>query len=71
LVEEKVAVQISKSLHDKVLSEVKKSRGEFNSVGGYVEFVLREFFKEKSDEETYTREEEDLIKKRLRSLGYI
>lgn len=69
--EEKVAVNVSKNLYDEVESKVKESKGEFKSVEGYVEFVLKEFLKEQGREETYTREEEELIKKRLRRLGYI
>lgn len=68
---ENVAVYVSKSLYDRVKNEIKKSGGKFKSVERYVEIVLREFLKEQGEEETYTEEEEELIKKRLRSLGYI
>ena len=69
---EKVAVYVSKGLYDKVKSRVKESGGEFKSVDGYVEFVLREVLKEDDGaKEAYTRDEEDSIKKRLKSLGYL
>jgi len=71
LVEEKVAVYISKSLYNEVESKSRESGGEFTSVEGLVEFVLREFLKEQGEKETYTKEEEELIKKRLRRLGYL
>ena len=71
LVEEKIAVYISKSLHDEVKSRIKKSGGQFKSVEGYVEVVLREFFTKRGGEKAYTKEVEELIKNRLRRLGYL
>jgi len=70
LKEEKVAIHIPKRLYDKILEEVKKSQGEFKSVDEYVQFVLEELLREE-EEYTYTPEEEEEIKKRLRALGYI
>ena len=70
LKEENVAIHIPKKLYDKILEEVKKSQGEFKSVDEYVQFVLEELLREE-EEYTYTPEEEEEIKKRLRALGYI
>jgi len=69
--EKKVAVYLSKGLYDEVKKRVTKKGTEFKSVEGYVEFVLREVLKEEGGAETYTREDEELIKKRLRRLGYL
>ena len=71
MVDEKVAVYISKSLYNEVESRLKKKGGELKSVEDYVEFVLRELITKRSGEKTHTKEDEELIKKRLRRLGYL
>ncbi|RLG49836.1 MAG: CopG family transcriptional regulator [Thermoproteota archaeon] len=45
--------------------------GEFNSVDDVSKFVLKEVLSEEEQESVYTPEEEEEIKKRLRSLGYL
>ena len=68
---EKVAVEISKEIYDKVKKFIEDS-GEFKSVEEFVEFVLREVLEEEGTEEAvYSKEEEEEIKKRLRALGYL
>ncbi len=74
MVKDKVAVYVSKDLHDLVKHRVEKSDGDFKNVEDYVELVLREVVKEENGEEekkTYTKEEEEQIKKRMKSLGYL
>lgn len=72
VVNEKVPVYIPKNLYEKVKEKVRESQGGFNSVEEYVEFVLSEIIKEEEEEkDVYTPEEEEEIKKRLRSLGYL
>ncbi|HID06460.1 MAG TPA: CopG family transcriptional regulator [Armatimonadetes bacterium] len=68
---EKVAVEISKDLYEKIKKQVEESGGEFKSVEEFVEFVLREVVEEEGSEAVYTPEEEEEIKRRLRSLGYL
>lgn len=69
---DKVQISISKDLYDKILQRVNMSQEEFKSVEEYIQFVLAEVVKEdKQEETTYTKEEEEEIKNRLRSLGYI
>ncbi len=71
---DKVAVYVSKDLYDLVERRVKDGGGEFKGVEEYVEFVLREVMKEENEEgekQTFTAEEEEKIKRRLRSLGYL
>ena len=72
--ENKIPVNISKSLYNEIELRVKRSKGEFQSVEDYVEFVLEEFVKQdKKDEidKVRTQPENEEIKKRLRSLGYM
>jgi len=72
--EDKVSVHVSKDLYDKVKRRVEQSGGEFKSVEEYVEFILRKVVKEENEEgekQTFTREEEKVIMKRLKSLGYL
>ena len=68
---EYVNIRIPKSIYEKIEEEVRASQGEFKSVEDYVEFVLNEVLKEESEETVYTPEEEEEIKRRLRSLGYL
>ncbi len=68
---EKVPVFISKELYDNIQKKVEESQGEFESVEDYVEFVLREVTKEEFEEDVYSPEEEEEIKKRLKGLGYL
>ncbi len=69
--EGKVPVYISQQLYEKIKARVEASNGEFKNVEEYVEFVLQEVVKEEEPEEVYTPEEEEEIKRRLRSLGYL
>jgi len=68
---EKVAVEISKELVDEIQRRVDESVGEFSNVEEFIEFVLAEVLKEDEPEQDLTSEEEEEVKKRLRSLGYI
>ncbi|MEE8324004.1 MAG: CopG family transcriptional regulator [Candidatus Bathyarchaeia archaeon] len=70
MVDEKIAVYISKSLYNQVESSLKEKGGALTSVEDYVEFVLRKQLTKRSEEKTHTKEDEELIKKRLRRLGY-
>ncbi len=66
---EKVPVYIPKELYEKAEKYAKES-GEFGSVDELVEFVLRELLTEE-EEVALSPEEEEKIKERLRSLGYL
>jgi hypothetical protein len=70
---DKVAVNISKELYELVKLRVKESNGEFKDVEDYVEFVLREVVKDEEEdkEQKYSKEDEEKIKQRLKSLGYL
>ena len=67
---EKQSINISRQLYDQIKKRYVDS-GEFGSVDELVELVLREFLQENDYEEAYSPEEEELIKERLRSLGYL
>ena len=61
-----------KTLYERIKKKIEESQGEFKDVEGFIEFVLREVLKEEETEEpAYTPEEEEEIKRRLRSLGYL
>jgi hypothetical protein len=70
---EKIAVNISKDLYALVKERVKESNGEFKDIEEYVEFVLREIVKDEGEEkeQKYSKEDEEQIKQRLKSLGYL
>jgi hypothetical protein len=62
----KVILKIPKELYDKI--DEKISGTSFTSVEGYVISKLENEF---PTEPVYTKEEEELIRERLRKLGYI
>ena len=64
--EEKVAVMIPRELHDKIKEKIAGT--SFTSVEEYVVLKLENEF---PDETEYTEEEEQIIRERLRRLGYI
>jgi Arc/MetJ-type ribon-helix-helix transcriptional regulator len=68
---DKIQIAIAKDLYEKILERVKMSKDEFKSVEEYVHFVLTEVVKDDEQQSAYTKEEEEDIKNRLKSLGYI
>ncbi|NPA22909.1 MAG: CopG family transcriptional regulator [Crenarchaeota archaeon] len=66
---EKVTIQISKELYEKARQYIEKVGG-FNTVEEFVEFVLNEILTEE-EQTAMTKEDEELVKQRLRSLGYL
>ena len=64
--EERVSIKIPKEIYDKVAEKIKGT--SFSSVEDYVTMKLENEF---PAEPVYTKEEEELIKERLRKLGYI
>lgn len=67
---DKVVVHISKDLYEKVKRRVKES-DEFKSVEEYVDFLLKEVVKEEEELKSSTEKDEEKIKQRLKSLGYM
>ncbi len=60
------------SIPAQLFGRIKKEiEGTGLSVSGYVTYVLKETLAESEEEESLTKEDEELIKKRLRALGYI
>ena len=65
-------IKISDELYEKI--EESLLNYGFKTVDEYVEFVLKEVLKDKNEGEEQVfneEEEEDIIKKRLRDLGYL
>lgn len=67
---DKVVVHISKGLYEKVKRRVEES-DEFKSVEEYVDFLLNEVVKEEEELKSSTEKDEEKIKQRLKSLGYM
>ena len=63
---DKVDVKISKDLYDKVKEKITGT--SITTVEEYIELLLENEFPEETE---YTAEEEELIRERLRRLGYI
>ncbi|MGH9877934.1 MAG: CopG family transcriptional regulator [Nitrososphaerales archaeon] len=69
---DKIQIAIAKDLYEKIRQRVNMSQDEFKSVEEYVHFVLTEVVKDDEQQQSaYTKEEEEDIKNRLKSLGYI
>jgi len=68
--EEKVQVPISKQLYEKARKYVEEVGG-FSSVEELIEFVLNEVLESEGETEGYGKEDEEKVKERLRSLGYL
>ncbi|HIE36824.1 TPA: CopG family transcriptional regulator [Candidatus Geothermarchaeota archaeon] len=66
---DKVKIEISKDVYELLVKTVEESQGEFKSPEELLEFIVKETLGE--EEEAYTPEEEEEIKNRLRSLGYL
>ena len=62
-------VSIPVPLYEKVKDKIKDTG--FTSVSDYVVFVLRELMSEDESEEGFSKEDEEKVKDRLRSLGYM
>lgn len=62
-------VSIPIPLYEKVKGRIKDTG--FTSVSDYVVFVLRELMSEDESEDGFSREDEEKVKDRLRSLGYM
>ena len=63
-------ISIPTTLYEKIKEQIKETG--FTSVSNYVAYVLRESLTEKEETEgTFTEEDEEKIKARLRALGYI
>ena len=68
---EKVAINIRRDLYEKAQKFVEE-QGGFNNVEELVEFLLEEALSvEEAGGTTLSREDEEKVKERLRSLGYI
>ncbi len=63
---DKVQIEISKELYDKVKDKITGT--SITTVEEYIELLLENEFPEETE---YTKEEEELIRERLRRLGYI
>ena len=68
--DEKVQIEIPKELYDKAKKWVEQTQ-DFSSVEELVEFLLQEVLSDEAGEQVYSPEEEEEIKERLRSLGYL
>ncbi len=64
-----VSVSIPSTLYKKAEEQIRGT--EFSSVSEYVAFVLRELLAKEGDDEAFSGEDEEKVKERLRSLGYL
>jgi len=67
--EERKTVSLPAELYGKI--EQRVAGTEFQSVDEYVNFVLEEVLKEEEPETTFSKEDEEEVKKRLKALGYL
>ena len=69
--DESVSVDIPKKLYDKISNKIKNT--SFPSVSKYITHLVEKELAEESEseEEVFSKEDEEKIKDRLRKLGYI
>jgi Arc/MetJ-type ribon-helix-helix transcriptional regulator len=67
--EEKKTISLPTEIYTKVGQRIAGT--EFQSVDEYVIFVLEEVLKEEEPEATFSKEDEEQVKKRLKALGYL
>ncbi|UCD03737.1 MAG: CopG family transcriptional regulator [Candidatus Woesearchaeota archaeon] len=70
-------VEIDNEIIEKIKERI-KDMDEFDSVEGYVDYILKQIVgrleeenKIKVDKEEYSKEDEKKVKERLKSLGYL
>ena len=65
-----VKVSLPKSIVEKIEKRLKQTG--FDSVSSYISYVLEEVLSEDDeDEEVFSKEDEERVKERLKSLGYL
>jgi Arc/MetJ-type ribon-helix-helix transcriptional regulator len=62
-------VLIPADMYERILKKIEGT--EFTSVSDYVLYVLKEVLGEEPPSHTYSKEDEEKIESRLRSLGYV
>jgi Arc/MetJ-type ribon-helix-helix transcriptional regulator len=67
---EKIQIEIRKDLYEKAQKFIEE-QGGFNSVEELIEFLLEEALSTEEPSEQLSKEDEEKVKERLRSLGYI
>ena len=69
--EKRKTIEIPQSLYEKISSEIEGT--QFKTVSEYVAYAARERLAGNENEaaSTYSREDEEKIKNRLRALGYL
>jgi len=68
--EKYTTVSIPKILADKIKKKIEKTG--FSSVSDYVTYVLREIISNVEEKkEAFSKEDEEKVKKRFKSLGYL
>ena len=65
-----VKVSLPKSIVEKIEKRLKQTG--FDSVSSYISYVLEEVLSEDNEEEeVFSKEDEERVKERLKSLGYL
>jgi len=67
--EERKTISLPAEVYAKI--EQRIAGTEFHSVDEYVNFVLEEVLKEEEPETSFSKEDEEEVKKRLKALGYL
>ena len=68
--DKKINIRIPLDLYSEIKRKI-ELEDKFNNVEDFVEFVLRELFKENISEQIFDSEDENKVKERLKSLGYL
>jgi len=69
--DERKNITISAELFNIISERIKNSSDEFSSVEEYVNYVLKEILSESESSQSLSQDEEEEIKEKLKTLGYM
>lgn len=64
-----IELKLPRETYEKVLEKAREAG--FNDINEFLEFVLEQLIEEEEEAPVFSKEDEEKIKERLRSLGYL
>ncbi len=64
-----IELKLPRKTYEKVLEKAREAG--FNDINEFLEFVLEQLIEEEEETPVFSKEDEEKIKERLRSLGYL
>ncbi len=64
-----IELKLPRKTYEKILEKAREAG--FNDINEFLEFVLEQLIEEEEETPVFSKEDEEKIKERLRSLGYL